>query len=67
VVNGPDATGTDEWSSDPSWSAENNNIEFGVLIDNPNLAESLIANCCRQKGLSTTGRRSFLRWSGLIV
>ncbi|CAL9582146.1 hypothetical protein SUDANB106_05068 [Streptomyces sp. enrichment culture] len=28
-------------SANLSWSAENNNVEFGVLIDNPNLTESV--------------------------
>jgi phosphatidylserine/phosphatidylglycerophosphate/cardiolipin synthase-like enzyme len=28
-------------SANFSWSAENNNIEFGVLIDNPNLTEAV--------------------------
>ncbi|MGW1773326.1 DISARM system phospholipase D-like protein DrmC [Streptomyces sp. NPDC002104] len=28
-------------SANFSWSAENNNIEFGVLIDNPNLTETV--------------------------
>ena len=28
-------------SANFSWSAENNNVEFGVLIDNPNLAEAV--------------------------
>jgi phosphatidylserine/phosphatidylglycerophosphate/cardiolipin synthase-like enzyme len=28
-------------SANFSWSAENNNVEFGVLIDNPNLAETV--------------------------
>lgn len=28
-------------SANFSWSAENANLEFGVLIDNPNLAESV--------------------------
>ncbi|MEU5840062.1 hypothetical protein ABZ820_41345 [Streptomyces diacarni] len=28
-------------SANFSWSAENNNVEFGVLIDNPNLTEAV--------------------------
>lgn len=28
-------------SANFSWSAENANLEFGVLIDNPNLAEAI--------------------------
>ena len=28
-------------SANFSWSAENANLEFGVLVDNPNLAESV--------------------------
>lgn len=28
-------------SANLSWSAENNNVEFGVLIDNPNLTEAV--------------------------
>lgn len=28
-------------SANFSWSAENANLEFGVLIDNPNLAEAV--------------------------
>jgi phosphatidylserine/phosphatidylglycerophosphate/cardiolipin synthase-like enzyme len=28
-------------SANFSWSAENENVEFGVLVDNPNLAESV--------------------------
>jgi phosphatidylserine/phosphatidylglycerophosphate/cardiolipin synthase-like enzyme len=28
-------------SANFSWSAENANLEFGVIIDNPNLAEAI--------------------------
>lgn len=28
-------------SANFSWSAENTNVEFGVLVDSPNLAESV--------------------------
>ena len=28
-------------SANLSWSAENNNVEFGILIDNPNLTEAV--------------------------
>ncbi|MFB7161148.1 phospholipase D-like domain-containing protein [Streptomyces sp. NPDC056242] len=30
-----------EASANLSWRAEYNNVEFGVLIDNPNLAEAV--------------------------
>jgi len=30
-------------SANFSWSAEQRNVEFGVLLDNPNLAESVEA------------------------
>jgi PLD-like domain len=38
-------------SANFSWSAENNNVEFGVLIDNPSLAEAVESELWEAQGV----------------
>ena len=42
-------------SANFSWSAEQGNVEFGVLIDNPNLSKPSSANCAMRRTLCTSG------------